>query len=669
MKNLLYGAAYYDEYMPYDRVDTDMQMMKDAGMNVIRIAESTWASEEPENGVFDFTHVRRALEAATKAGLSVIVGTPTYAVPPWLAAEHPEIIAITDRGPGKYGARQNMDITSPVYLFHAERVIRKLMECVQEYPCVIGFQVDNETKHYHTAGPNVLKRFTNYMRKKFGTVEAMNKEFTFNYWSNRVDSWENLPDPTGTINASYYAEFEKFRRGLVTEFLMWQRSIVDEYRKEGQFVTHNFDFEWRNYSYGVQADLDHKDTAKAVTLAGCDIYHPTQDLLTGAEISFGGDITRSLKNDNYIVLETEAQGHADWTPYDGQLRLQAFSHLASGANAVMYWHWHSIHNSMETYWKGVLSHDLRPNAVYREACTVGADFERLSPKLVNLKKSNKAAILISNDSLTALNHFSLMLHDGTKYNDIFRRMYDALYEMNVECDILFPQDIDKLGDYKMVAVPSLYSASDDMLQKLDSYVKEGGRLIAMFKTGFSNEYLTVRHCVQPGMLSDCFGIEYDEFTPPVNVSLKGDDFDLSEKDRAITAWMELITPTTAKTIASYNHKFWGKYSAVTENSYGKGTATYVACMPAKAYMKKLFERVIADAGIVSEEQSLSFPIIVKSGINESGKKIHYYFNYSGDDQNVKYLHADSVELIEGKKVSKGTELTLGPWGFGVFEED
>lgn len=51
MNQLLYGAAYYDEYMPYERLEQDMELMKAAHINVIRIAESTWATEEPEEGV------------------------------------------------------------------------------------------------------------------------------------------------------------------------------------------------------------------------------------------------------------------------------------------------------------------------------------------------------------------------------------------------------------------------------------------------------------------------------------------------------------------------------------------------------------------------------------------------------------------------------------------
>ena len=107
---LLYGAAYYDEYLPVDRIETDMEMMKKAGMNVIRIAESTWSTWEPQDGVFDFTHLHRMLSCSKKHGLQVIVGTPTYAVPTWLARKYPDIITETHAGQGRYGHRQNMDI-------------------------------------------------------------------------------------------------------------------------------------------------------------------------------------------------------------------------------------------------------------------------------------------------------------------------------------------------------------------------------------------------------------------------------------------------------------------------------------------------------------------------------------------------------------------------------
>ena len=114
MKELLYGAAYYDEYMPYDRLEKDVAMMKKAGINTVRIAESTWSTCEPQEGVFDFSHVTRVMDAMEEAGINVIIGTPTYAVPTWMVKAYPDVLAETVKGQGIYGARQIMDITHPV---------------------------------------------------------------------------------------------------------------------------------------------------------------------------------------------------------------------------------------------------------------------------------------------------------------------------------------------------------------------------------------------------------------------------------------------------------------------------------------------------------------------------------------------------------------------------
>ena len=306
-EKLYYGAAYYDEYMPTSRVDEDMRLMKDAGMNVIRIAESTWSTWEPREGEFDFTSLHRMLRGAKKYGIDVIVGTPTYAIPPWLARKYPDILAETHSGPSRYGHRQNMDITHPGYRFHCERIIRRLMEEVQQYDHVIGFQLDNETKPYDTCGTRAQTLFRQWLMDKYQTVENLNHAFGLAYWSNSLGSWEDLPDVRGTINNSLAAEFEAFQRQLVTDFLLWQRSIVDEYRRPDQFVTHNFDYEWRDYSHALQPDADQFKAAEAVTVAGCDIYHPTASYLTGAEISFCGDLARGLKGgENFFVLETQA---------------------------------------------------------------------------------------------------------------------------------------------------------------------------------------------------------------------------------------------------------------------------------------------------------------------------------------------------------------------------
>src|SRR5919205_2661600 len=470
-----------------------------------------------------------------------------------------------------FGPRQNMDITNPHFRLHAERVIRKILEHVKDHPAVIGYQVDNETKAYNTAGPEVQKLFVKYMKEKFVTLDSINKLFGLDYWSNRINSWEDFPSTVGTINGSLGAEFARFQRKLVTDFLAWQVSIVNEYKRPDQFVTHNFDLEWRGSSYGVQPDVDHFAAARPFDIAGIDIYHPSQAALTGTEIAFGGDLPRPPKGANYLVVETQAQGFPQWTPYPGQLRQQAFSHLASGANMVAYWPWHSIHNAAEIYWKGLLSHDFVPNPVYDEAKTIGREFARLSPRLANLRKRNRVAVLVSNESLTAMEWFKLPDAQYT-YNDIVRLMYDQLYRMNVECDFVHPGS-ENLEAYRLLVVPALYAASAQLLERLNAFVHGGGHIVYTFKSGFGDEHVKVRTRRQPGIIGEACGITYSLFVKPDGVTLKDDPYAVGPEQNTVETWMELITPLTAEVLAAYDHPHWGQYAAITRNRYGAGLAT------------------------------------------------------------------------------------------------
>lgn len=717
---LLYGAAYYDEYLPVDRIETDMEMIKKAGMNVIRIAESTWSTWEPQEGVFDFTHLHQMLSCSKKHDIQVIVGTPTYAVPTWLARKYPDIITETHDGPGRYGHRQNMDIAHPMYLKHAERIIRRLMEEVQPYDHVIGFQLDNETKSYDTCSSYAQKKFVDYVRTLFhDDLSLLNEAWGLDYWSNRINSWEDFPDVRGTINASLGAEYHKFQRKLVSEFLAWQSGIVQEYARPEQFITQNFDFDWRGYSFGLQPEVDQWDAAKPLTVAGCDIYHPSAQDLTGKEIAFGGAIARSLKKDNYLVLETEAQGNHGWLSYPGQLRLQAFSHLANGANCVEYWHWHSIHNAIESYWKGVLSHNLKENATYRETCRIGADFAAYSTHLVNLKKRCSAAILLDNASLDALQWFPIP--DGPAYNDVFRWVFDALYEMNVECDILSAEDdIDLFSQYRLLITPALYSVSDRLANALKDYVQAGGTLLSTFKTAVADKMLKIYHDDLPHGLTEVFGMTYDQFTDAVQVGLQANVAKPapSEKISSKTAaeaqtessavdmtklvsqpcasepkqdvsnhcvhnWMELLLPGTAETLAFYDHTHWGSHAAITGNRFGQGYAAYLGCYTDGDVLKKLLSFLCEKAGVAREEAV--YPLIVKRGINDLQKEITYYFNYSEEPQETVYHGAEARVLLAGQDsphggnsaapneiptalVKEGDRLSLSRWDFLILEE-
>jgi len=662
---LWFGAAYYPEYLPGRPVAEDMRLMREAGFNLIRVAESTWSTWEPRDGEFDFSILRDTLEAAQAFGLSVIVGTPTYAIPPWLARKYPDILSETHSGPCRYGPRQNFDLTHPGYRCHAERIIRKLMETVQPYDCVVGFQLDNETKPYDTCSPRAQALFCDWLKEKYGTVEALNEAMGLAYWSNSLGSWDDLPDVRGTINASLGGEYQAFQRNLVTQFLLWQRSIVDEYRRPGQFVTHNFDYEWRNASFGLQPEVDQFQAAQAVTVAGCDIYHKTESQLTGTDIAFCGAVARGLKKDNYLVLETQAQWNFGWLSYPGQLRLQAFSHLANGADCVEYWHWHSIHNGFESYWKGVLSHDMTPGATYREIASIGRDFQRLAPHLLHLKKENKVAVMVSSRAQTGFQWFPACPPGEAperSYSDYLRWLCDSLYRLNVEYDII-SDDARDFSQYSLLVLPCLYAASDGLLSAVQEYVRNGGNLLATFRTGFADQALKIHQERQPYGLTECLGIHYDRFTKPQEVELSAKGFQFSETISAMD-WMELLELDGAETLCEYRHPVWGGIPAITLNRFGEGQAAYLGCYFEPDGLDSFLTYLLPRMGISVPQ--ISFPIIRRSGVNQQGKRIDYYFNFSDQMQQVFCSHPATISLLDGRQIKASAELNLSPWGITIL---
>ncbi|KAA8829846.1 beta-galactosidase [Bifidobacterium myosotis] len=694
MNRILFGAAYYDEYMPYDRLNEDVSMLKAAHMNTVRIAESTWATLEPHPGEFDFSHVDRVIDAMEDAGINVIVGTPTYAVPAWLTASHPDVLVRQHVGQRRYGPRQIMDIINDDFRVAAERVIRALVSHVADRKAVIGFQLDNETKYYDALNDDVQQAFIDDLRARFDNdLDRLNAAFGLNYWSNRINSWEEFPDLTETINGSLGGEFDRFRRSLVAQYLQWQADIVHEYARDDQFVTQNFDLDWRGHSFGVQPWADHFECAPTLDYAGIDIYHPTESKLTGREIAFGGDMTRSLKGGrNYLLLETEAQGQNGWLPYPGQLRLQAYSHLASGSNSVMYWHWHSIHNSFETYWKGVLSHDFQPNNVYREASRFGEEIERIGSSLINLSKKNHVAILVSNLSLSALNRFTIETgfpkphpyEEGdssglVSYNDVVRWVYDALFSLNVEVDFLPADHLtaepgygERLASYDLVIAPALYCASDGLIDALREYVAGGGHLVATFKSFFTDEHSTVRPERQPYGLTDVFGLGYGEFTRPDSVGL---DFSTSDSgsqslsDVKAEAFMELLEPfENTEVIARYRHAAWGDYAAVTRNAYGHGWAEWIGTMSTPEVAKMLMAQAVHDAGLSDWTTEFADRIRVRCGRNDADNEITYLLNYSPETVSVE-LPISGRDLLDPERTSRhqGDLIQIAPWDLDIIE--
>jgi beta-galactosidase len=664
MDTVLYGVAYYPEYMPYERVDRDVELMQKAGITVVRIGESSWGLWEPEDGKFDYAWMDRVVDKLHQAGIRIIMGTPTYSIPAWLYKKHPEIV-VTRLG-GQYlhfGLRQNTDLMNPTYRSYCERVIRHLLEHYKNNSAVIGWQIDNETSSAGAANPDVQVGFKEYLRKKFGTVDEMDKQWGLNYWGQRIYNWSEVPERDGIINPGWKLEWERYSQWMTTDFLAWQAKIVNEYKRPEQFITHDF-------AAPPRAEVNESDVVRTLDIAAANPYHGTQDDFDGETSSYVGDYTRSLKRSNYLITETNAEAIGwdskdQYPPYDGQLRLDVYTHAASGANMVEYWHWHSIHYGQETYWKGVLGHDLEPGRAYEEVSRTAHELQRVGPEIVDFTRNNKVAILYSNDSYYGIEF--MKFSDRVNYRTVMSQMYHALYRSNIGVDFVFPESTN-YADYKVILVPPLYIASDEVAKKLSDYVQNGGHVVMAFKSGFCNEYDTVRWTTAPGPLRQAAGFQYQEFSSLNKpLALKGDPFHLGP-DNKVSEWAEMLITDTAEPLAFYDHPFLGKYPAITRNKWGKGMLTYEGTVLTDRLQEKVLLGVLQEAGLTSSDQQLPSRVRVKHGVNGKGRTIHYYFNYSSEPQVCTYAYGAGSDLLTKKSLATSQKITLAPWEVAIVEE-
>jgi beta-galactosidase len=664
MDRVLYGVAYYPEYMPYDRLDKDVELMQQAGISVVRVGESSWGLWEPQDGRFEYAWMDRVIKKMQQVGIRVILGTPTYSIPAWLYKEHPEIVVRRLSGQYLYyGLRQNTDLLNPTYRYYSERVIRRILDHYKDNPAIIGYQIDNETSSAGAANSDVQAEFAEYLKKKFGSVDELNKVWGLNYWGQRLNEWAELPPREGIINPGWKLEWERYSQWLTTDFLSWQSAIVNEYKRPDQFVTHDF-------ASPPRPEVNERNVVRALDIAAANPYHGTQDEFDGETSSYAGDYIRSLKQTNYLITETNAEAigwdsATQFPPYDGQLRLDVYTHISSGANMVEYWHWHSIHYGQETYWKGVLGHDLEPGRAYAEVSRTAHELQSVGPEIVDFKRKNDVAILYSDDSYYGIEF--MKFSDRDNYQTVLRQMYGALYRENVGVDFVFSDSTD-LSKYKVILVPPLYIASDELLSRLSDYVQAGGNLVVAFKSGFCNEYSTVRWERAPGPLRKAAGLSYQEFsTLRESLGLRDDPFHAGKENR-VSDWAEMLVLEGAQPLAYYDHSFFGKYPAIARNRFGGGTLTYEGTLLSDKLQENLLRGILQSAGLAGPDQDLPRSVRVKHGSNRAGKTVHYYLNYSSEPQTFAYPYHAGTDLLTQVHIVATQSITLKPWDLVIVEE-
>ncbi|MGW1714753.1 beta-galactosidase [Streptomyces sp. NPDC002156] len=704
---VLFGAAYYHEYQPThgpeyrpgEQLKADLDLMADARFTVIRVGESVWSTWEPENGRFDLDWLEPVLDGAHERGISVVLGTPTYAVPSWLARQYPEITG--ERATGQrigWGARQEVDFTHPAFRFHAERVIRKIVARYAGHPAVIGFQVDNEPGNELLHNRGVFERFVDHLRAKYGDIETLNREWGLVYWSHRLSTWADLWTPDGNVQPQYDVAWREFQARQVTEFIGWQADIVREYANPDQFVT-------TCISYTRPAVQDDELTDR-LDIASGNPYYDMQDSLalpdrtpdahaqrwktTGVWALYQtADWMFSSKQAPFLVTETNASsiGFAwDNRPaYDGQWRQAAWALVGRGARMIEYWHWHTLHFGAETYWGGVLPHSGRPGRTYAELARLGAELDAAGPLVAGLEPDADITMVYSTPSKWLMQKYPpLATGDGgpddTAYHRIFDPFYRGAFDSGRQVRIVHARQLhDPSGEreglspeeavvrHPVLVVPALYVVDDTTLDWLAAYAHAGGHLVLGPRTAYADHEARARHEPAPGRLVDAAGVTYDEFSNltdgiPVR-AVPGGPLQLPDGATA-SHWADGLTVTDAEPLVTYEHPHFGRWPAVTTRRHGSGQVTYVGTVPGRDLARELAGWLTPAAR--SAWGDLPESVTATTGTAEDGRRVHIVHNWSWEPVRVT-APADLTDVLNsGGPIAAGGELELGAWDVRVF---
>ncbi|ROR46546.1 beta-galactosidase [Kitasatospora cineracea] len=696
-RRTLFGAAYYAEYHRGPRVAEDFDRMVAAGFNVIRVGESVWSTWEPEDGRFELDWLQPVLDHAHERGIQVILGTPTYAVPPWLARRYPEINGETSTGSRVgWGARQEVDFTHAAFRFHAERVIRAIMERHLGHPAVIGVQLDNEPGYHLLHNHGVFQRFVEHLRHRYRDVETLNREWGLVYWSHRLSDWSDLWRPDGNAQPQYDLAWRRFQAEQTAEFIRWQADIVRGYSAPDQFVT-------TCIAYELPAMHDER-VSRELDITSGNAYYGMQDALllphsppatrqwftSGVHsLHLTADRMYASRQAPFLVTETTAltvndPGHMK-PAYDGQWRQAAWTLVARGARMIGYWHWHTLHFGTETYWSGVLPHSGVPGRAYGEIARLGAEFAAAGDKVADLTPHSDVTFLYSTASKWLMQKQPPLgdaqgQPDNRAYREVFDAFYRGAFDARLQAGLIHdeqildgtpgedgPDPVRFAQEHPLLVAVGAQVAERRLLDWLTAYAAAGGHLLLGPRTGYTDEEGRARDEVAPPVLSGPAGTSYSESSnldAEIPLTAGPDDGLHLPTDAAATRWVDGLVAGDAQILAGYRHPHHRKFAAVTTRQHGDGRITCVGSVPNPSFAKALFTWA-RPAPMLWD--GLPESVTVNSATNPQGRRVHVLHNWSWEPRTVT-TPIDLDDVLSDRKFPAGNVIPLGPWDVVVTTE-
>ena len=646
---ILYGGDYNPNQWPREIWDEDMRMFRDARINSATINVFSWAKIQPAEDRYDFSELDDMVDMLSRENYEIVLATSTGALPAWMAAKYPEVERTDYEGRHhKFGHRHNACPNSPVFQKYSAALAGKLAERYGSNPHVKCWHISNEYGG-ECYCENCAGAFREWLQKKYGTIEELNKAWNMEFWGHTIYDWEEivLPNALGegigtekTAFAGISIDYRRFNSDSMLANFMAERDAIREYDKETPITTNLM---------GTYKGLDYFKWAKEMDIVSWDNY-PRYDT-PWSHTAMCHDLMRGLKDAPFMLME-QTPSQQNWQPYNslkrpGQMRAQSYQTLAHGADTIQFFQLRRSVGACEKFHGAVIEHVGTENTrVFREVKQLGEELEKLGGILPGSVNEAQVGVVFDWDNYWALEYTSGPSVDLT-YVPHIHEYYRYFYDRNIAVNMV-PVDAD-FSKYKLIVAPVLYMVKDGMAQALEAFVEKGGTLVLTYMSGIVGQSDNVHLGGYPGPLRRLAGVWVEEIDALAPEQFNQVVMDSGESCKCGLV-CELMHLEGAESLGTYGDDFYKGMPAVTRNSFGKGHVYYVGTHMEEAGLDNILDKAAAEAeveSVVSGGEGLE--IVCRK--TKEGKKLYFVMNFGEQERTLPACFAGQRDLLTGEKAA------------------
>lgn len=654
IKTPFIGAAYYPEDWPESEMPYDIAKMQEYGIRAVRIGEFAWSQMEPVEGTFDFTWLHRVVDRLAAAGIRVIMGTPTAAPPIWVTDKDSEMFRQDVSGHRvTHGGRQHACSNNPTYLACCDRIVTALAKEFGRDDNVIGWQIDNELFLQQCHCRHCDEQFRLYLKKKYGTIENLNKQWNLTLFSSAYRSFADISTPgIGWKHPSYLLEYKNFDGETQVAFAARQAAILRQYT-EAPLGTDQVPFNTIHYRH-MHQPLD---------LVMFNHYNRTNDLW---EAGLWMDYLRNMKDRPFWVTETATCWNGGTVMpgginRDGYCYANTWMTLALGGEATMYWLWRTHWTGHELMHGSVLESCGRPQYNVEEVKQAAADFDKAADFVNSTTVSTEVAL-----HFTALNtklFATQAMVYGFEYEKLLKQhFYRPLIDSGLRPDVIDAEV--PLDHYKLIFSPLMAVLDENGLpERLKTWIENGGVWVTGPMTDIrranGSKYLDRYH----GHLESLTPAYFRHMVPDADGAFKGRWADGTDFEGSW--YYECFEPGRGEDMAfiKSGSRYLEGMSILQQHRVGKGCVIILGTLPDYAAMRRLVTHACALAGVCCDRtEGNSLLVADRNGRNRRGVILVDIGGNGGIYHNAHGL----TDILTGSRYTG--DIAVGPYQVLVLEE-